>query len=595
MPEYVVTSPEGKKFKITAPEGATRDQVLSYAKKQFASGDAKQPEKPAEGGMWNSAADFFRGIAKGALSQATAEGQAEESLQTGGGQRTVPSAQEASKLVGLKETPKGGSFTEAAGQGLGTPSNWMMPGGIIAKTLSILGASLGGEAGARLTPGSAVGPVIGGMAGGMVGAVPGAARVGAELTARANPLGRDPVRQGMVRTLEQEGVTPTAGETLDSKGIREGERFGSLPGGGKSYQDMKARVGDQLTQAVARKMGEMPGPGAGMTPTEFTPEIWERSSKRIGKMYEDSIDRIGITFNDNFRDAVNDLRLKAIMDADSPETTSAVHRVLDRLLPTKAPGDLWYVDKRTGLEKMRGSAYQEVTSSKSALQALIDSGLGNRKSFGLDIDKLLKNEVRRSARGPLQKQALAQFEEANRQYWVRKVALNSITDEGAKQGHIDPQKLARALKGEEGLQEGSTDLHRLANAARAVLEPYSPLGFGGAHESGGRGMMASAGRMGAGAVAGGGLGLAAGGVPGAAIGSAAGAISPGLVARKINSPGVQAYLKGRPDFRDYLQRRGLLTTPAQRVDTAARSSLIGGAIGERREKEKPKPRIYEGQ
>ncbi len=36
MPDYHVTSPEGTKYKVTAPEGATQDQVLSYAKEHFA-------------------------------------------------------------------------------------------------------------------------------------------------------------------------------------------------------------------------------------------------------------------------------------------------------------------------------------------------------------------------------------------------------------------------------------------------------------------------------------------------------------------------------------------------------------------------------
>lgn len=40
MPTYMVTSPEGQKFRITAPEGATQEEVLSYAKDQFT---AKQP------------------------------------------------------------------------------------------------------------------------------------------------------------------------------------------------------------------------------------------------------------------------------------------------------------------------------------------------------------------------------------------------------------------------------------------------------------------------------------------------------------------------------------------------------------------------
>lgn len=37
MPKYRVTSPDGKSFEVTAPDGATQDEVLAYAQKNFAS------------------------------------------------------------------------------------------------------------------------------------------------------------------------------------------------------------------------------------------------------------------------------------------------------------------------------------------------------------------------------------------------------------------------------------------------------------------------------------------------------------------------------------------------------------------------------
>ena len=37
MPTFTVTSPEGKRFKVTAPEGATQADVLAYAQREFAS------------------------------------------------------------------------------------------------------------------------------------------------------------------------------------------------------------------------------------------------------------------------------------------------------------------------------------------------------------------------------------------------------------------------------------------------------------------------------------------------------------------------------------------------------------------------------
>jgi hypothetical protein len=59
--DYEVTSPEGKKFIVTAPEGATQEQVLSYAQSQF----KPETQKPA-GGMTN-----FFGPAEAALAVGT--------------------------------------------------------------------------------------------------------------------------------------------------------------------------------------------------------------------------------------------------------------------------------------------------------------------------------------------------------------------------------------------------------------------------------------------------------------------------------------------------------------------------------------------
>lgn len=46
MPTYRITSPDGQEFEVTAPEGASQDQVLEYAKSQWAKGAAKSPAKP---------------------------------------------------------------------------------------------------------------------------------------------------------------------------------------------------------------------------------------------------------------------------------------------------------------------------------------------------------------------------------------------------------------------------------------------------------------------------------------------------------------------------------------------------------------------
>ena len=59
MPRYEVTSPDGKRWEVEAPDGATQDQVLAYAQQQW-----KAPEQKGSGiaqGLGNLAAGAVRG------------------------------------------------------------------------------------------------------------------------------------------------------------------------------------------------------------------------------------------------------------------------------------------------------------------------------------------------------------------------------------------------------------------------------------------------------------------------------------------------------------------------------------------------------
>lgn len=68
MADYDITSPDGRKFRITAPEGATQEQVLGYAKEQFAKmpkeAPAAAPEQPS---ALRQAADIAQRFSPGNL------------------------------------------------------------------------------------------------------------------------------------------------------------------------------------------------------------------------------------------------------------------------------------------------------------------------------------------------------------------------------------------------------------------------------------------------------------------------------------------------------------------------------------------------
>jgi hypothetical protein len=68
MPKYIVTSPDGKKFEVSAPDGASQEEVLSYAQEQFQKEAAPAPKPKADvvGAVKSGAKDFLSGILPGA-------------------------------------------------------------------------------------------------------------------------------------------------------------------------------------------------------------------------------------------------------------------------------------------------------------------------------------------------------------------------------------------------------------------------------------------------------------------------------------------------------------------------------------------------
>jgi hypothetical protein len=66
MPEFMVTMPDGRKFKVTAPEGTTSDQIRAEVEKQYGSA---APDKPAAPDPENEGfiQEFGEGIASGVI------------------------------------------------------------------------------------------------------------------------------------------------------------------------------------------------------------------------------------------------------------------------------------------------------------------------------------------------------------------------------------------------------------------------------------------------------------------------------------------------------------------------------------------------
>lgn len=82
MPAFMVTSPEGKKFRVNAPEGASQEEALEYAKKQFSSASLEKPkasigrtalEQGLQGATFGFADELTDRLGAGIASVATGE------------------------------------------------------------------------------------------------------------------------------------------------------------------------------------------------------------------------------------------------------------------------------------------------------------------------------------------------------------------------------------------------------------------------------------------------------------------------------------------------------------------------------------------
>ena len=67
MPDYNITAPDGLKYKVTAPEGASQDDIINYVKAQHPAKEAAQQTGEQPSTFGDMAKSFGRGVAKGAI------------------------------------------------------------------------------------------------------------------------------------------------------------------------------------------------------------------------------------------------------------------------------------------------------------------------------------------------------------------------------------------------------------------------------------------------------------------------------------------------------------------------------------------------
>jgi len=554
----------------------------------------KKEKPPAQqGGLWNSAADFFKsiptGAVKGLAGTIAASGQAEAGLQ---GMEGVPGPEKSAQIMGAgsMHQPQGqaGRFGEAIGGALGNPTSYLGAGGMIPKALGAIGAGAGGQAAAEMFPNSSIAPVIGGALGGVAGG--GLPRAASRFTT-PNPIA--PERAVAAKALKELGAS--AGDVLGSPKLQATERMGDFAGGGGSFERLKIPVEQKVTERGLGLMGEQGN--------RITPEVSENFRSRNSDMFEQAERKFKVRFDDDFGDGL--VNIQREIQRRMPEADRKVLlSLIDDLDPTQNPPPIryqgadipgpsrWTVPKesKTAIPEMTGGTYATFTKKGSNLDRAINSNNPDVAHYAMRIRDVLDDALERSARGAQQKKGVEMIREARRQFYNHMMIMQSLADprDAAREGLIDPQKLVRNMqKGGSDAKmnylRSKTDLHALAETARR-LTPYKETSslFGSEHEGGGgRGVV----RLVGGGVGGtiGGLVGSAFGPAGTGVGATAGAtagaaLGPGVTGRVINSPTVQRYLKNQFWIRH------------PETGSLKQRAIVGGAVGGQAAKKK---QLYE--
>lgn len=332
MPRYEITSPDGKSWEVNAPEGATQDQVLEYAKSQWSKSQPamKQPERaPAEDpGMLNSlligAGRTFDRIGKGAEqayygARSAMSGPDTTSLVTGGKNQWDLKADKlrrdaASDDEVYKQLQEIRPWATGIGEAL--PS-MAIPGG---------GATtLAGNAGRMALAGAIPGALEYGTAGeragraalgGLAGAsIPALAAVGRSVKSFAEPLyeaGRQTVAGRLLNQVAGDGATAAAQKLKAATSL--------VPGSMPTAAEVAESGGLAALQRAASQAN----------PETYTQRAMEQASARLGALRgiakDDAALEAAMKARDSAAGPLYDQAKKAMMD-----NAGALPAALERL------------------------------------------------------------------------------------------------------------------------------------------------------------------------------------------------------------------------------------------------------------------------
>lgn len=577
-----ITGPDGRKAVLTAPDGATQEQILQKAQEvksrwgEFIGGGAATQPSPVENrgranaepapipaatpqtpasesakpGTDSTIVDAIKSFGSGAVEGLTGLAGLPGDLQRMG----LAALDKGARAFGY-EGPEIGKIAEAAPPGLGglMPSSETMQhfaekvvgemhqpqttAGEYARTAGHFApAAVGGpgslaqRALTRVAVPAAFSETAGQVtkgteiepyarvAGGIVGAV--VPSVAARVASPVRSASNE--RLAAAERLRQQGVTSiTAGQATGSEALRGAEsHLSALPGAGGRAAAMREEVGEQYTRAVLRHAGE-DAPRA-------TPEVIDHAFTRIGQAFDDVASRTNMPLDRPLMNAIATAQSEYNLLVPASQRAPIIHEIIDDIRGARAGaaggagptlGGRAYMAYRSLLDRAARAARENPELSNALFS--LRNALDDALGRGATTADL---ELLRGAR---------------RQYRNLLVVENAVTGAGEQTaaGLISPSQLRAAVKNQNkrAYARGTADLAQLARDGEAVLKPLP--------QSGTPWRQATEKMMGT--LGGAGVAFLAGGNVPAALSMLGTAAAPSVAGRTIMSPLIQMYLRNQ--------------------------------------------------
>lgn len=447
MPTFEVKSPDGRVFEITAPDGATQDQVLAYAQSQWKKAPQFAPIKTA----WDEAGPIDAlTIAAGRSTDKIVDGVRQLYNKAVRDDKTLAEIDAKQKDNDAAYSPLKAARPVATGIGEAVPSLAVPVGSVAGAGSFILKSALAGAAPGALSYGSADERMKAAALGGIGGALGGGIGLGIGRAIRPAGAAGGGISKTAQEAADELGLSLTAGQKTLNPALMNFENYLSRSPGSSSAMQAKAAANQtKLNTAAASAMGQK------------SSDVGEGTFSAAKAAIGSEFDRLGgVTSPKLGNDFLSAL---AKIDADNAARgafkSKAIDGLIDKGLDLAAKGNL------------TGKAYKEIrTAINNEAQSAFKGG---DATYGQAL-KTVRDALDDAAKASLSKADQEAWDVARKQWAAYKVLSSGNVSEA---GNVSAARVASKLRNQNDMfraGQGGSDLANIARIGEAIKAVQNP-------------------------------------------------------------------------------------------------------------------------